>query len=43
MLVHVVKGRFDKTKKVMCVMQVVGADKVGGESTKVHDHSFMGA
>jgi hypothetical protein len=34
---------FDKTKKVMCVMQVVGADKVGGESTKVHDHSFMGA
>ena len=34
---------FDKTKKVMCVMQVVGADKVGGESAKVHDHSFMGA
>lgn len=34
---------FDKTKKVMCVMQVVGADKVGGEATKVHDHSFMGA
>ena len=34
---------FDKTKKVMCVMQVVGADKVGGKSTKVHDHSFMGA
>lgn len=33
---------FDKTKKVMCVMQVVGADKVGGEATKVHDHSFLG-
>lgn len=31
---------FDKTKKVMCVMQVVGADKVGGDATKVHDHPF---
>jgi hypothetical protein len=30
---------FDRTKKVMCVMQVVGADKVGGEATRVHDHA----
>ena len=28
--------QFDSTKKVMCVMQVIGTDNIGGESDSVH-------
>lgn len=36
---------FDKTKKVMCAIQMIGTDKLGGaDTTGAHDHSsFTGA
>ena len=31
-------SKFDRTKKVMCIMQVVGADNTSSSATRVHDH-----
>ena len=34
---------FDRTKKVMCVMQIIGADNTSVETQEAHTHSFQGA
>lgn len=34
---------FDRTKKVMCVMQIIGTDNTSLETQEEHTHSFQGA
>ena len=32
-------SKFDRTKKVMCIMQIVGADNTSSSVTGTHDHA----